>query len=166
MNRFILSVVGLLVLLTGCENYDITVNERLIYGPGRIFTDFETDDAALEACLHQAIADGHINHPRQLMALNCSDAGISDLSGLAQFPSLTQIKLSNNKIRNLVELGQLRQLERVWLDHNAVVDPVPLAQLRSLSVLDLSGNAALQCPQSGLLDAIATLTLPKHCQQD
>lgn len=166
MNRLILSVVAALLLLVGCENYDFTVNDRLIYGPSKLFFDFSVADPALDSCLRQGIADGNVDNPRQLRSLNCSDAGISDLTGLAQFPALEQLKFSNNEIRNLVELTQLPQLERIWLDNNRIVDPVPLSQLPLLALIDLSGNPTLQCPKAGVLADVADLKLPKHCLQD
>ena len=102
--------------------------------------------------------------PLELKTLNCSNAGIASLGGLGQFAGLTQLKFSDNRIRNLVELGQLSNIESLWLDNNDVVDPVPLAQLRKLYQLDLTNNPKLQCPKSGVLDHVATLTVPEHCQ--
>jgi Leucine-rich repeat (LRR) protein len=151
-------------LLTACQNYDVTLNDRQVYGPTRLFTNFEVSDEALQRCIEQRIADENISALLQLKTLNCSNAGITSLSGLGQFAGLTQLKFSDNRIRNLVELGQLMGIESLWLDNNDIVDPVPLARLSKLSQLDLAGNAKLQCPKAGLLDTVAILTVPEHCR--
>ena len=153
----------LCLLLAACQNYDVTLNDRQVYGPARLFTDFKVADEALQRCIEQRIADENIADPLKLKALNCSNAGIASLNGLGQFAGLTQLKLSDNRIRNLVELGQLSGVESLWLDNNVVVDPVPLAQLTKLQLLDLTNNPMLQCPKVGLLDYVTTLTVPEHC---
>ena len=35
-------------LLTACQNYDVTLNDRQVYGPTRLLTDFEVADEALQ----------------------------------------------------------------------------------------------------------------------
>ena len=154
-----------LLLITGCQNYDVTINDTLVYGPARLFVDFEVDDPALQDCLQQQIADQRISAPLELEVLNCSNAGIRSLQGLGLFAALKQVKFSNNPIRNLVELGQLSELRVVVLDNNDIVDPVPLDQLAQLQTLELNGNAELQCPGINQLVAISALILPKHCAQ-
>ena len=158
-------ICALCLFLAACQNYDVTLNDRQVYGPTRLFTDFEVTDEALQRCIEQRIADENISDPLKLTALNCSNAGIASLNGLGQFAGLTQLKFSDNRIRNLVELGQLSAIESLWLYNNVVVDPVPLAQLRKLQKLDLTNNPTLQCPKAGLLDYIASLTVPEHCHK-
>lgn len=152
-----------LLFIAGCQNYDVTINDTQVYGPKRLFTDFDVDDPALRECLQQQIADQRISGPLELEILNCSSAGIQSLQGLGLFAALKQVKFSDNGIRNLVEMGQLAQLEVVVLDNNDIVDPVPLDQLSELRVLELSGNAKLQCPRQDRFAAVAQLTLPEHC---
>ena len=153
----------LVVVLAGCDMYDIKVNERVVFSPRPIFTDFETGDTALRACLEQAIADGNVTAAAELTTLNCSHAGIADLAGIATFTGLRQLKLSANQIRNLVEVARLTQLQILYLDDNQVVDPVPLYDLPALHTLDLSDNPDLQCPAPGALVKLEDLILPKHC---
>jgi Leucine-rich repeat (LRR) protein len=153
-----------LLLLGACESYDFKVNDKVVYSPHPLFSDYEIPDQALRDCLQQAIADKVVTGPSQLDTLNCSHAGISDLSGLATFTGLTSLKLSSNNIRNLVELGTLSGLQELILDNNQIIDPVPLYQLPALQVLDLSGNPALQCPQHNGLLRVTTLSLPAHCK--
>jgi Leucine-rich repeat (LRR) protein len=158
-------IIGFCLLLLGaCESYDFKVNDKVVYSPAPLFSDYEIPDQALRDCLQQAIADKVVTGPSQLDTLNCSHAGISDLSGLATFTGLTSLKLSSNNIRNLVELGTLSGLQELILDNNQIIDPVPLYQLPALQVLDLSGNPALQCPQHNGLLRVTTLSLPAHCK--
>ena len=157
-------IIGVcLLLLAACESYDFKVNDKVVYSPAPLFSDYEIADQPLGDCLQQAIADNVVTGPSQLDTLNCSHAGISDLSGLATFTGLTSLKLSSNSIRNLVELGALNGLQELILDNNQIIDPVPLYQLPALQILDLSGNPALQCPQNNGLLRVTTLTLPAHC---
>ena len=153
-----------LALLSACENYDYTVNERVVYTTRPLLVDFEVADAALRDCLEQTIADRGISTVSQLTELNCSNAGIADLAGLGQFRGLLYLRLSANAVRNLVELESLQALQELYLDDNRVVDPVPLYRLSELRFVDLSKNPDLQCPEKpGLLRA-ETVVLPRHCR--
>lgn len=154
-----------LVLLCGCQNYDFTVNEKVVYSPRPLFSDYEVSDTALGACLEQAIMDGKVTAARELAVLNCAHAGISDLQGLATFTGITHLKLSANQIRNLHDLRALTALQELYLDDNEIVDPVPLYDLPGLRLLDLTGNGALQCPAQGALVTVESLALPEHCRQ-
>ncbi|MCB1676498.1 MAG: hypothetical protein KDI01_09415 [Halioglobus sp.] len=151
------------VLLAACANYDFRVNDKVVYTPAPLFQAFDIPDTALRTCVEQAIVDGAIRTARQLRTLNCSDAGIARLDGLAVFDALSSLKLSSNNIRNLVEIGAITTLRALDLQNNQIVDPVPLYGLLELRSLDLSGNPALQCPDSGKFALVAQLTLPAHC---
>ena len=153
------------VLLAACANYDFRVNDELVYTPAPLFQDFDIPDAALRTCVEQAIADGDFRSARQLQMLNCSNAGIARLDGLATFDALTSLKLSSNHVRNLVEIGAIGTLQALYLDHNHIVDPVPLYRLPELRSLDLSHNPALQCPAGGAFAQVTQLLLPAHCRQ-
>tara|TARA_R110002110_G_scaffold415561_2_gene650981 strand:+ start:214920 stop:215420 length:501 start_codon:yes stop_codon:yes gene_type:complete len=153
----------ILVSLTACTNYDFTVNDQLVYTPQPLFSDFEVTDTALRGCLEQTIMDNRVTAAAQLEALDCSNAGIRDLTGIGAFTGLRYLRLSDNLVRNLVELRAMDDLQTLYLDNNAVVDPVPLYGLRSLQVLDLSGNSTLQCPDSSALQGF-DVTLPRHCR--
>lgn len=153
----------LMVAVAGCSDLDFKINDKTVYTPRPLFTDFEVTDAALEACLEQAIIDQKATLANELLTLNCSHAEITDLSGLEVFTGLTQLKLSANQIRNLASLVSLSSLESLYLDDNQIVDPVPLYGLLSLDTLDLSGNPSLQCPSSSALLRLEEVTLPEHC---
>lgn len=158
--------IAVAILLSACQGYDYTINEKVVYSPNPLFRDFDLLDSALRTCVEQAINDQRVSAPEQLTALNCSHAGITRLDGLAVFNGLVSLKLSDNDIRNLVELGQLKDLRSLYLQNNDIVDPVPLAGLPYLSRLDLSGNTALQCPRAGTFERVATVALPEHCGPD
>lgn len=163
MYRLFVSLFTLPVLLAACADYDFTVNERVVYTPRELYRDFKVADPALHDCITQTIADRGISAANQLTDLNCSNAGISDLDGLARFSGLLYLRLSSNAIRNLVELQALTSLQEIYLDHNRVVDPVPLYQLPALDFVDLSHNPDLQCPESAGLLRATTVVLPRHC---
>lgn len=163
MLRWTLSCL-LLLTLNGCARYDVKVNDRVVYSPRPLFTDYAITDPALRTCVEQAIVDGNVTTAAGLKALSCSHAGIADLNGIATFTGLAQLKLSSNQVRNLVEVSRLTQLRALYLDDNRVVDPVPLYELPALQMLDLSGNTELQCPSSGALVNLEELVLPEHCR--
>ena len=165
MSHHLLSslVCLLLVLLSACESYDFKVNDKVVYSPHPLFKDFEVPDEALHGCLEQAIADGGISAGTQLSILNCNNAGIEDLDGIASFPGIVVLSLSSNNIRNLVEISTITTLEEIYLDDNRIIDPVPLYQLDHLNTIDLSGNPDLQCPDKNGFARVETVTLPDHC---
>lgn len=157
-----LFLATLVSLLSACGDYDLKVNDRVLYSP-TLFRDFAIPDVALSNCVKQAIRDTSVTQAQQLTILDCSHAGISNLDGLAVFTGLQALRLSSNEVRNLVELNRLAALEVLQLDENKIIDPVPLYKLPSLRQLDLSGNPALQCPRPGSLDHVANVKLPAHC---
>lgn len=164
LNRLVyLFIVPVYFLLCACQGYDVKVNEKVVYAPKPLFQDYTVPDPGLNRCLEQAINDGVITSAQQLIALDCSFAGIDNLEGLSVFTGLTVLHLSANNIRNLVEITAIASLEALYLDDNQIVDPVPLGQLPALRHLDLSGNTALQCPRPGSLAQVTTIILPKHC---
>ena len=90
-----------LLLLAACESYNFTVNEKLIYSPAPLFSQFQAPDTALQQCLEQAVVDGKVTSARELTTLNCSHAGVTDLEGLEVFTGIANLKLSANNIRDI-----------------------------------------------------------------
>lgn len=75
--------------------------------------------------------------------LALSGAGIEDISGLTQIPSLEKVDLSRNSISNLyiLQLTNSRfTIRELNLAGNLVEDITPLASLTAVEVLDLSNN--------------------------
>jgi len=165
LDRLIYCLFGLaFVLLCACQSYDVKVNDRVVYTPTPLFSDFAAADPGLRSCIERAINDGVVTAPGQLSSLDCSFAGIENLDGLAIFTELKTLRLSANKVSNLGELSKIITLQEVFLDDNQIIDPAPLYQLSALRKLDLSGNADLQCPKSGSFAKLATVILPSHCR--
>ena len=162
MTRGILTAL-ILLALAACSDLDFKVNDRVVYSPRPLLTDFEVADAALQACIEQAVIDQKVTLANELQTLNCSHAQIASLDGLEIFTGIQQLKLSSNQIRNLAPIVPLSSLEVLLLDDNQVIDPVPLYDLLSLNSLDLSGNDKLQCPAQAALFRLETLKLPEHC---
>ena len=161
-------LVILLVLGAGCaelEQYDITVNDVTVYEPSAPYKVSGIEDPALAACLTQSLLDIDARAATDLVALNCSDAGIQSLAGLEQFTQIQSMKLSSNDIRNLLVLERLTALNQLWLDDNDVVDPIPVLRMTNLKQLNLADNPRLQCPTREELPRYLSVTLPDHCSQ-
>jgi Leucine-rich repeat (LRR) protein len=152
-----------LILISACESYDFRVNDKLVYSPQPLFSDFAVPDAALAACLEQAITDGKIASASALTLLNCSHAGVNQLAGLEIFTGLSQLKLSANNIGDISPLIALTSLEILLLDNNQVIDATPLIELPALQVLDLAQNKSLLCPAAASFITVKSLSLPAHC---
>lgn len=157
------SLCAACLLLAACGNYDFTINDRVVYTPQPLFTDYEVPDEGLRKCIEQAIEDNLVTAASQLDALSCTRAGIENLAGLSTFTQIEQLTLSSNRIRDISELGALTVLQVLYLDDNQVIDAVPLYQLPALRLVDLSANPALRCPASGSLLRVEAVILPRHC---
>jgi Leucine-rich repeat (LRR) protein len=165
MAQYALAVtLSLLTLfLTSCGSYDLTVNDRVVFSPKPLFTDYEITDEPLSDCVQQAIVDNQVSSPAQLSVLNCSHAGVVSLAGLQTFTGLSQLKLSANQIVDLTPLTPLSSLEDLYLDQNQIVDATPLFELLSLRSVDLTGNPGLRCPGATSMLRVEDIRLPKHC---
>ena len=133
----ILILFSLLMTLVACDRYQVTLNDRELYRPPIIFTDYAISDAALRDCVGQAIVDEAIGEPEQLEQLNCSYAGISNLSGLGRFSQLKSINLSNNNLRNLRPLMFFGSLETLNLANNSELFCIELDTLETLVIKEL-----------------------------
>jgi Leucine-rich repeat (LRR) protein len=152
-------------LLAACSTYDLTVNDKRVYTPKPLFADYAIDDSALAACVDQAITSYKANSASQVGTLDCTDAGIESLNGLATFTALNEVKLAGNNISDISQLAAASAVQVLHLSNNQIVDPVPLYKLTALRVLDLSGNDQLHCPSPTALIRVESLTLPRHCRQ-
>jgi Leucine-rich repeat (LRR) protein len=131
------------LLLSACsslKDYDVTLNDRVVYSPRPLAVDPAVVDPALADCIAQTLADQAIKSPDKLTDLNCSNAGIARLDGI----------------------GVYRRLRQLGLAGNALQSVAPLAGLAELTLLDLSDNSALDC--STLTDLrVDTLRPPAQC---
>lgn len=154
----------MLVALTGCDRYRVTVNELAVYEPAALFSDFSIDDRALFTCVQQTIEDKGITQADQLTVLNCSRAGISSLQGLAQFTQLEELNLAGNNLSDIHVLQDTAQLIKLDLQDNRLLSVSALQSLPNLAQLDLQGNTSLACSEArALLKLVAKIRLPAHC---
>lgn len=159
------STLLLALILGGCADYQFTVNERVVYTPAPLFSDYEIPDRALADCVAQHVADTEITRADQLQALNCSHAGVKDLTGLRVFKALTMLKLSDNQIEEVQALADMSALQELHLDGNALKNVDPVRDLPELEYLDLRGNPDLVCSQMETFRQHTGLTLhlPRRC---
>ncbi|MFT4825643.1 MAG: Leucine-rich repeat (LRR) protein [Halioglobus sp.] len=153
----------IVLFLAACGSYDFTINEKLVYTPKPLFSDYTATDTALQSCLEQAVAEAKATRAADLEILNCAHAGITDLEGLEVFSGISRLKLSSNALTSIAPLAALSNLEVLHLDNNQIVDLRPLLELQVLRELNLSDNSDLLCSSAAGLIAIETVTLPKHC---
>ena len=155
----------LLLCLGGCGNlkdYDVTLNERVVYTPRPLTVDDAIEDPALAACIAQTLEDQNLSRSGQLQSLRCTQAGIVSLDGIQVYPAISGLKLTGNAIADITPLLPLTQLENLWLNDNALVNVGALVDLTSLAQLKLSGNPALNCESAAALP-VRRLELPEHC---
>tara|TARA_R110000772_G_scaffold267428_1_gene391465 strand:+ start:16311 stop:16802 length:492 start_codon:yes stop_codon:yes gene_type:complete len=150
--------------LAACQQYDFSVNERVVYSPRPLLTDFRIEDPALRSCIEQAINDNKISSVGELQTLDCSGAGVRSLNGLGRFSSLSWLNLGGNALQDIRELVALLELRSVLLDDNRIEDASPLYRLPELAVVNLEGNSGLRCPAPDSWVSLERLTLPRHCR--
>lgn len=158
-------IVSCLASLTACGNYSFSFNERELYRPAPLFTQYDIADRALSGCVMQTIEDAKITKAADLKRLNCSSAGIENLAGLETFTQLKALNLAKNQLEDLSPLAQLTRLETLILRDNAIVSAEPLLSLVRLKRLDLQGNEGLDCELGQQLAEQEALTvdLPEQC---
>ncbi len=162
--RFQLPLVFL--ALSACANYDVTLNEKVVYSPPRLFMDFSFADKALQNCVEQTITDQHITKPEQLTRLICTNGEIKNVKGIELFTELRQLNLSNNLLQNIDTLARLPVLQNLALTANKVKTVLPLVDSAALLKLDVRNNAMLNCLTAiELMNQLPALQvqMPAHC---
>ena len=166
----ILAVIFICGLCAGCKNYSVSVNDKTVYTPASLFTNYQITDVKLKDCVEQTIYDLHITKAEDLTRLNCSNAGISSLQGLEKFFALAELNLADNQISNINVLEKLGRLEVLVLNNNAIKHSAPLLKLLHLQMLDVSQNPALACKDlhqlaDNLKHQKPDLKFPQHCSK-
>ena len=114
------------------------------------FTEFaellELLDAALRSACQWALYAIGPDDLSGLTALDASDRGVEDLTGLEGADDLYGIFLDRNKITDIAPLAGLGSLRVLTLSHNTVEDWTPLAGMSSLRLLALDGNSLREVP--------------------
>ena len=111
--HLMMSLILSLLLVTGCDRYTVTLNQQPIYTPKVIYSGYQITDPALASCVKITLTEAKITQPEQLELLNCSFAGITDLSGIELFSQLKTVNLNSNQLtefKALLFLGELRQV--------------------------------------------------------
>ncbi len=159
------SVLFATLALNGCSNYQMTVNETVVYDPPTLFTDFTTEDPKLRNCIDQAIKDSNATSPLEVTRLSCTHAGLTSLAGIEQFRGLTELQLSNNSLTNIEPLAQLGRLQLLRLENNQLQQATTLLSLVNLKDLNISENPGLACDDLKQLAELFTgnLVLPEQC---
>ena len=158
-------IVSCTALLTACGNYSFSLNQKELYTPPPLFTQYDIADRALSVCVAQTIKDAKITKAEGLKRLNCSSAGIEKLTGLETFNKLEALNLAANQLKDLGPLAQLTRLETLILRDNAIESAEPLLSLVRLERLDVRENEELDCEIGRQLASQEALTvqLPAHC---
>ena len=120
----------MVVLLSGCANYAVTLNNISIITPIVLYQTKKIIDNAFNECVKQTIIDKQIKHPQTLKTIDCSHAGIEKLDGIQQFFALSEVRFQNNNLTSLTPLFFLDELTLVDLHNNTNIDCADLRQLR------------------------------------
>ena len=155
-----------LLLITGCERYQLTLNEQIMYTPPALFTDFSVSDSALQNCLDQTIKDVAARSAEEVARLDCSQAGIGSLQGLERFVGLEHIDLSENHISDLRPLRSMSRLKVLDVAKNKLADAAQLLTLPALEQINLEQNSQLGCRDVLQLMEVreVEVRLPEHCR--
>lgn len=151
------------ILLTGCSNYELTLNERTLYDPAEFRRTVELPDPGLQSCVKTVLAAQEISGPHKLKRLLCGPGAIASLEGLAVFTHLEQIGLANNAVSDLSVVRKFKYLKQLNLKNNQVVDASALVELPDLNWLNLEENSNLRCETLQDLKESVTVVRPNHC---
>jgi len=156
---------SLAMLMAGCQGYSYTLNDREVFSPPRLFSEYQLADRALQDCVQQAIEDQSITEPGQLKDLNCSKAGISSLAGIATFPALVRLGLDGNALSSVAPLAALRNLELLQLRDNRLGGFEPALCGKPGRKLALAGNSTFRCEDLERLRTCGAelIDQPSHC---
>lgn len=111
----ILPTTALTILLASCANYDVTLNDQVVYTPAELYKEYQISDNGLRSCVERAITQNRIIAAEQLVELNCINAGIVSLAGLERFTELQYLDLSGNFELQCPKQEQLAHVEQLYL---------------------------------------------------
>ena len=118
-----------MLVLSACQSYQVTLNDRPIYQPPDLLSGLAMADAALETCVEQTIIDERIVALEKLTRLRCTNAGIQSVTGLEQLAFLRELDVSDNDIRGIDSLFKLGHLALLRLPGNAQLNCEQLSRL-------------------------------------
>ncbi|MFC3155439.1 leucine-rich repeat domain-containing protein [Gilvimarinus japonicus] len=169
-NYAFIALIGLLGLLSGCESYDVSINDNVVYTPKPLLRDVNVADSNLASCIKQTISDDKITRAVDLTRLRCTHAGIVTLAGIETFYGLVQLDLGDNAITDVKPLEKLGRLQVALLGENHISSAEPLLRLIKLVELDLEGNPIADCRDVAQLERAlkenqGMLLTPKSCEK-
>lgn len=159
----------LFLALASCADYDVKVNEQVVYSPPKLFMDFNLADKALQNCVQQTIEDQAITKPEQLTRLACTNGNVRRIEGIERFTGLAQLNLNNNALQDINALADLPALQTLLLGSNEIKSVTPLQHSSALMQLNIEDNAELNCETViELMNQLPALQakIPKHCVAD
>jgi Leucine-rich repeat (LRR) protein len=160
----ILSPIIAAILLTACADYDVKINNNVIYTPPKLLTKMRVADRALNDCMQQTVKDMKITAIEQLTNLACTNAGIETLAGLERFYKLEILIMNDNSIADISLLNELSALKTLALANNKITNVSRLSDLSYLQTVNLAGNTKLDCDTTKVLaNIVDDLSLPEHC---
>lgn len=139
------TAIGSLGLLSACSNYDVSINDNVVYTPKALLQDYQVADANLANCIAQTIKDDKVTRAVDLTRLRCTHAGIESLEGIGTFYGLVQLDVSDNLITDVKPIERLSRLEVALLGNNQISSAEPLLRLIKLVELDLEENPIKDC---------------------
>ncbi len=157
--------VGVLLALSACSRYSVSLNDNIVYEPPLLFSDFNVEDSELRTCLQQTIAEENIHSAEQLRRLICPAGSISTLNGIEVFSQLEYLGLAENDIQVLAPISGLTQLKQADLRNNNVEDFSVLLSHKSVLFLNAKGNTRANCDSLQAPHEGQVIHLPKHCMQ-
>lgn len=108
-------------------------------------------DMAVRSEIGIPIGDIRQSDLNKFSTFSSNFAGITNLSGMEYWTSLTNLDLSFNSIRDLTPLSRLTALTKLHLSHNSIVYLTPLSGLTALTILYCDNNSIIDLsPLSGI----------------
>lgn len=105
-----------------------------------LISDLVFSDASLEACVKSwAVENGWVQID-EMLSLDCTNKGISNLAGIDQLTSATSLALDFNQIENISPLQNMLQVRTLVLENNLISDIAPMSAMINLVHLNLDTN--------------------------
>ncbi len=124
------------------------------------------DDARFAACIEQTAATNNWTKIEEIVSLDCSSQGITDLANIERFTQLKTLKLGDNALTDIDSLTNLAQLTELDLSQNNLVQSKALAGLSALTQLNLASNTINNTNALGQLTQLKNLSLSNNLIED
>lgn len=153
----------ILLTVTACSRYSVSINENLVYQPPGLFNNYELADSALRECVRSSIAEQGLTKAEQLTRLICPEGNIQHLTGIEVFHKLEYLGMAGNVLKNIDLIASLHELKQVDISNNQIQDFTPLHALPHLIFVNALGNGKADCSSLSRLSEKAQIKIPNHC---